>query len=121
MKIGIKATLPHTHTRTQTHTRAHTLHQTSSFGHDHHRAVAERALAKINFREEDEKLNVWAAFLQLEQNFGSEDSLQKLWRRALASNDEGKIRLRYVDVLVSGGPSNYAAAEKMLEQCAKKR
>ncbi|XP_037329147.2 protein RRP5 homolog [Pungitius pungitius] len=47
------------------------------------RAVAERALKTISFREEQEKLNVWVALLNLENMYGSEESLKKVFERAL--------------------------------------
>lgn len=46
------------------------------------RAVAERALKTISFREEQEKLNVWVAMLNLENMYGTPDSLQKIFERA---------------------------------------
>uniref|UniRef100_A0A1A7XIX3 Protein RRP5 homolog n=1 Tax=Iconisemion striatum TaxID=60296 RepID=A0A1A7XIX3_9TELE len=47
------------------------------------RAVAERALKTISFREEQEKLNVWVALLNLENMYGTEDSLKKVFERAV--------------------------------------
>ncbi|KAG7281982.1 hypothetical protein CRUP_003040 [Coryphaenoides rupestris] len=46
------------------------------------RSVAERALKTISFREEQEKLNVWVALLNLENMYGTEESLQKVFERA---------------------------------------
>lgn len=47
------------------------------------RAVAERALKTISFREEQEKLNVWVALLNLENMYGTEESLKKVFERAV--------------------------------------
>ncbi|XP_051559208.1 protein RRP5 homolog [Myxocyprinus asiaticus] len=47
------------------------------------RAVAERALKTISFREEQEKLNVWVAMLNLENMYGTEENLQKVFERAI--------------------------------------
>ncbi|XP_018520155.1 protein RRP5 homolog isoform X2 [Lates calcarifer] len=47
------------------------------------RAVAERALKTISFREEQEKLNVWVALLNLENMYGTEETLKKVFERAL--------------------------------------
>jgi len=41
------------------------------------RQLMERALRHITFRSEDEKLNLWTAYLNLEYNFGKEDTLLK--------------------------------------------
>ncbi|XP_016326215.1 protein RRP5 homolog [Sinocyclocheilus anshuiensis] len=47
------------------------------------RAVGERALKTISFREEQEKLNVWVAMLNLENIYGTQESLQKVFERAI--------------------------------------
>ncbi|XP_062399126.1 protein RRP5 homolog [Sardina pilchardus] len=47
------------------------------------RAVAERALKTISFREEQEKLNVWVALMNLENMYGGEESLHKVFERAV--------------------------------------
>ncbi|XP_017272432.1 protein RRP5 homolog [Kryptolebias marmoratus] len=47
------------------------------------RAVAERALKTISFREEQEKLNVWVALMNLENMYGTEESLKKVFERAV--------------------------------------
>lgn len=49
---------------------------------DKAREIAERALKTISFREEDEKLNIWVAYLNLENSFGTEDSLEEVFKRA---------------------------------------
>lgn len=41
-------------------------------GIDKARKTVERALKTINFRNENEKLNLWTAYLNLEFNFGTE-------------------------------------------------
>ncbi|KAJ2842755.1 rRNA biogenesis protein rrp5, partial [Coemansia brasiliensis] len=50
---------------------------------DQAREVAERALKTISPREEQEKMNVWVALLNLEQHFGSKESLDDVLKRAL--------------------------------------
>lgn len=50
------------------------------------RAVAERALKTINYREEGEKFNIWVAWLNLENAYGSpnpEDAAMELLHKAL--------------------------------------
>ncbi|KAJ2603240.1 rRNA biogenesis protein rrp5 [Coemansia sp. RSA 1721] len=47
------------------------------------RAVAERALKSISSREEQEKLNVWVALLNLEHRFGTKDTLEAVLKRAV--------------------------------------
>ena len=51
------------------------------------REVAERALKTINFRDAQEKLNVWVAFLNLENSYGTTESLLKVFERAVNYNE----------------------------------
>ncbi|XP_040848106.1 protein RRP5 homolog [Ochotona curzoniae] len=71
------------------------------------RAVAERALKTISFREEQEKLNVWVALLNLENMYGSQESLDKVFERALQYNEPLKVFLHLADI--------YTKSEKFQE------
>ncbi|KAJ3156683.1 rRNA biogenesis protein rrp5 [Geranomyces michiganensis] len=62
------------------------------------RQVAERALKSIGFREEQEKMNVWVAFLNLENSFGTPESLQKVFERALAMNEPKAVYLHLIRI-----------------------
>ncbi|XP_071987184.1 protein RRP5 homolog isoform X3 [Engystomops pustulosus] len=68
---------------------------------DQARAVAERALKSIYFREEKEKLNVWVAMLKLENVFGTEETLQKCFERAIQYNDPLKAFQHMVDIYIA--------------------
>lgn len=59
------------------------------------RSVAERALKTINIREEAEKLNIWVAYFNLENENGNppEEAVQKLFHRALQYCDPKKVHL----------------------------
>jgi rRNA biogenesis protein RRP5 len=46
------------------------------------RQVAEKALSTIGVREKDELLNVWVAYLNIENLYGTEESLSTVFRRA---------------------------------------
>lgn len=39
------------------------------------REIVERALKRISFKNENDKLNVWTAYMNLENNFGDEKHL----------------------------------------------
>ncbi|XP_020036363.2 protein RRP5 homolog isoform X2 [Castor canadensis] len=67
------------------------------------RAVAERALKTISFREEQEKLNVWVAFLNLENMYGSQESLSKVFERAVQYNEPLKVFLHLADIYTKSG------------------
>lgn len=60
---------------------------------DKARAIAERALQTINYREEMEKLNVWIAYLNLENVYGNppKEAVLTLFNRALQYNDQKKL------------------------------
>lgn len=47
------------------------------------RAVAERALQTISFREEQEKLNLWLAYLNMEHLYGTAESLKRVFDRSV--------------------------------------
>lgn len=67
------------------------------------RETGRRALQVINFREEQEKFNIWIALLNLENTFGSEESLEEVYKEACAYNDDKKISLRFVEILEKSG------------------
>lgn len=62
------------------------------------RMILERALRTITFRNEDEKLNLWTAYINLEYNFGTEDSLMKLFDRAKSTNNPKSVFIKLLDL-----------------------
>uniref|UniRef100_A0A8C9Y0K1 Protein RRP5 homolog n=1 Tax=Sander lucioperca TaxID=283035 RepID=A0A8C9Y0K1_SANLU len=71
------------------------------------RAVAERAIKTISFREEQEKLNVWVALLNLENMYGTEESLKKVFERALQFCEPMPVYQQLADI--------YAKSDKTKE------
>lgn len=65
------------------------------------RAVAERALAAVSYREEQERLNVWSAYLNLESQYGSADTLQAVLSRATQNMDPLKVYQRLIAIYVA--------------------
>ena len=57
------------------------------------RAVAQRAIKTISYREEQEKLNVWLGLLNLENLYGTAESLKSTLDQALLSNEPYKVSL----------------------------
>lgn len=57
------------------------------------RSIAERALRTINIREESEKLNIWVAYFNLENEYGNppEEAVSKVFQRALQYCDPKKV------------------------------
>ncbi|AMD18548.1 HBL354Wp [Eremothecium sinecaudum] len=62
------------------------------------RELAERALKTINYREEAERLNVWIAMLNLENTFGSEETLEDVFKRACQYMDSYTIHCKLISI-----------------------
>lgn len=67
------------------------------------RAVAERALKTISFREEQEKLNVWVAYLNLENMYGTPEELAKVLERALQQNEPLTVYQHLINIYFKAG------------------
>ncbi|CAK5279992.1 unnamed protein product, partial [Mycena citricolor] len=65
---------------------------------DKARDIARRALNAINFREEQEKLNVWIALLNLENAYGTDESLDAVFKEAARANDSKTVHLRLAQI-----------------------
>jgi len=65
---------------------------------DKARDIARRAIRTINFREEQEKLNVWIALLNLENVYGTDESLDTIFKEAARANDSKTIHLRLASI-----------------------
>ena len=78
------------------------------------REIAERALKTINIREQEEKLNVWVALLNLENTYGSEESLDEIFQRACRYNDSQEIHERLLSIYIQSG-ANEVSFEFLLQ------
>ena len=67
------------------------------------REIGERALKTIHIREQDEKLNVWVALLNLENTYGSEGSLEDTFKRACQYCDSLDIHERLISIYIQSG------------------
>ncbi|XP_035743822.1 protein RRP5 homolog isoform X2 [Vespa mandarinia] len=67
------------------------------------RAIARRAIKTINFREENEKLNVWNAWLNLESKFGTPEALNDVFQEAVRTNDALKVYTHMLTVYSETG------------------
>eukprot|EP00210_Caulerpa_lentillifera_P002539 g2436.t1 len=64
------------------------------------RATAERALAAMPFRDEEAKMEIWLAYLNLERTVGTPvESIMTLFHKAVLSNDAKKLHLNFLRVL----------------------
>lgn len=70
---------------------------------DKARAVARRAIKTINFREENERLNVYNAWLNLESRYGTAESLNDVFQEAVKTNDAYKVYMHMLTVHADAG------------------
>ncbi|KAK9376758.1 uncharacterized protein V1513DRAFT_438046 [Lipomyces chichibuensis] len=58
------------------------------------REVARRALKTINYREEKEKLNIWVALLNLENSFGTKETLEDAFKESCVYMDPDVMKAK---------------------------
>ena len=64
------------------------------------REVVERAIKTINIREETEKFNVWSAWLNLEVEYGTDETVDEVFRRACQYNDSQDIHECLISIYI---------------------
>lgn len=87
------------------------------------RSIAERALRTINIREESEKLNIWVAFFNLENEYGNppEDAVAKIFQRALQYCDPKKVHLALLGMYErTERPEQQKLADELVDKMVKK-
>lgn len=62
------------------------------------REIGRRALKTISFREEQEKLNVWIGLLNLENVYGTDETMETMFKDASRHNDSKTIHLRLASI-----------------------
>lgn len=67
------------------------------------RDIAQRALQTINMREDAEKMNVWVGLLNLENTYGSDESVEEVFKRACQYNDAQEIHERLTSIYIQSG------------------
>ncbi|KAK8849492.1 hypothetical protein IAR55_004826 [Kwoniella newhampshirensis] len=82
------------------------------------RRIGRQALENISYREEEEKLNVWMALVNLELGFGTVDSAEKVFKEAAQYNDARTVYLRYAEALQAAGKED--AVEELFKKIVKK-
>jgi rRNA biogenesis protein RRP5 len=64
------------------------------------REVVERAIKTINIREETEKFNVWSAWLNLEVEYGTDETVDEVFKRACQYNDSQDIHECLISIYI---------------------
>ena len=86
------------------------------------RSIANRAFDRIEFREENEKMNVWTALIMLESKYGTFNSLNTTIDRASQHNNPKQIYLRVCEMMereVEQSHGDVSAIEKADEMFTK--
>ncbi|KAF2138712.1 uncharacterized protein K452DRAFT_255494 [Aplosporella prunicola CBS 121167] len=65
--------------------------------------IAERALKTINIREEEEKMNIWTALLNLEIEQGNEEKVDEVFKRACQYCDPEEMHNKLITIYTSTG------------------
>lgn len=67
------------------------------------REIGERALRSISIGQDAEKMNIWVALLNLENTYGTDDSLEDVFKRACQYNDTQEAYERLVSIFIQSG------------------
>ena len=67
------------------------------------REIAEKAVETINPREQAKRLNVWTAYLNVEIEYGTEETLQEVFIRACQYHDEREVHERLISIYIKAG------------------
>lgn len=72
------------------------------------REVLNRALSTISIREETEKFNIWIALLNLENTFGTDETLVEAFTRACQYNDAQEVYERLSNIYIQSQKNDKA-------------
>lgn len=82
------------------------------------RVLARRALKIIDFRQQEEKNNVWIAMLNLESTYGTEDSLDDVFAEAVQANNGKHMHLKLLEILQQ--TNNHEKGTEIMQQACSK-
>ncbi|PYH44000.1 putative rRNA biogenesis protein RRP5 [Aspergillus saccharolyticus JOP 1030-1] len=81
--------------------------------------IAERALRTITIGQDAEKLNIWVAMLNMENTYGSDDSLEEVFKRACQYNDTQEVYERMISIYIQSGKNE--KADELFQTALKKK
>lgn len=70
------------------------------------REIAKRALRTISIGQDTEKLNIWVAWLNLENTYGTDESLEEVFKNACQYNDAEEIHERMISIYIQSGKND---------------
>lgn len=85
---------------------------------DKAREIGERALKTINYTEEEEKLNIWIALLNLENSFGTDESLEEVFKRSCQYMDSLTMHQKLASIFIMS--ENYEKVDELYKKMFKK-
>jgi rRNA biogenesis protein RRP5 len=85
---------------------------------DKARMIADRALETINYREEQERLNVLIALLNLENQFGNKATFKQTFDKACQMSDPKKVYMQTTQIYERS--ENFSEAENLYKKMCKK-
>ncbi|KAH6642042.1 rRNA biogenesis protein-like protein RRP5 [Boeremia exigua] len=83
------------------------------------RQIARRALATINAREDQEKLNVWTALLHLENEHAGDEVTESTFKEACQQQDDREMHERMLKIYISSGKLD--KADSLYQSMTKKK
>nr|POF21048.1 rrna biogenesis protein rrp5 [Quercus suber] len=72
------------------------------------RDIAERALRTIHIREGEEKANIWIAWLNLEVEYGDDDSVEEVFKQASQLQDSLEMHAKLASIYIDSGKHSKA-------------
>ncbi|EDV20037.1 uncharacterized protein TRIADDRAFT_32523, partial [Trichoplax adhaerens] len=85
---------------------------------DKSRDVAERALKTISFRESQHLLNIWIAMMNLENLYGTQETLTKVFERAVQRNDPKDVFFHLSRIYIRS--DKHELADKLFQNMIKR-
>lgn len=70
---------------------------------DKAREISKRALRTMDIREENEKLNIWTAILNMENEYGDDESLEQAFHDACQYSDPQQVHERLASIYIDSG------------------
>lgn len=62
------------------------------------RRIAQRAVKSVSMSNDADKLNIWIAYMNMESQFGTQESLEQVVKQALEVNDRQKVYLQLISI-----------------------
>lgn len=85
---------------------------------DKAREIGERALKTIKYNDEQEKLNIWIALLNLENSFGTEETLEETFKKSCQFMDSLTMHQKLASIFIMS--ENYEKVDDLYKKIFKK-